>query len=65
MVVIKPFLEQKHRFLFVFSSQNEPTFYTEDGTPFTAADPGEATAGEHVQIMRGTCQIMVGYNRCK
>ncbi|XP_039979285.1 polyadenylate-binding protein-interacting protein 1 [Xiphias gladius] len=21
---------------------NEPTFYTEDGTPFTAADPGEA-----------------------
>lgn len=33
-------------FLFVMdlslSSQNEPTFYTEDGTPFTAADPGEA-----------------------
>lgn len=25
----------------LFSSQNEPTFYTEDGTPFTAADPGE------------------------
>lgn len=24
-----------------FSPQNEPTFYTEDGTPFTAADPGE------------------------
>lgn len=34
-------------FLFVMDlflpSQNEPTFYTEDGTPFTAADPGEAT----------------------
>lgn len=27
----------------LFFSQNEPTFYTEDGTPFTAADPGEAT----------------------
>lgn len=25
----------------LFTSQNEPTFYTEDGTPFTAADPGE------------------------
>lgn len=24
-----------------FLSQNEPTFYTEDGVPFTAADPGE------------------------
>lgn len=23
--------------------QNEPTFYTEDGTPFTAADPGLRT----------------------
>lgn len=28
-------------FVFHFPSQNEPTFYTEDGTPFTAADPGE------------------------
>lgn len=27
---------------FHFGPQNEPTFYTEDGTPFTAADPGEA-----------------------
>lgn len=27
---------------FHFAPQNEPTFYTEDGTPFTAADPGEA-----------------------
>lgn len=27
---------------FCFSAQNEPTFYTEDGTPFTAADPGES-----------------------
>lgn len=25
-----------------FSCQNEPTFYTEDGIPFTAADPGKA-----------------------
>ncbi|MED6254843.1 Polyadenylate-binding protein-interacting protein 1 [Ilyodon furcidens] len=23
----------------LFAIQNEPTFYTEDGTPFTAADP--------------------------
>lgn len=30
--------------VFHFSSQNEPTFYTEDGTPFTAADPGEDTS---------------------
>ena len=29
-----------HGFYFV-SSQNEPTFYTQDGTPFTAADPGK------------------------
>lgn len=28
-------------FFFLPRSQNEPTFYTEDGTPFTAADPGE------------------------
>lgn len=31
-------------FVFYFPSQNEPTFYTEDGTPFTAADPGEDTS---------------------
>lgn len=31
-----------HLSCFYFSSQNEPTFYTEDGIPFTAADPGEA-----------------------
>lgn len=33
------------QFVFHFPSQNEPTFYTEDGTPFTAADPGEHTSG--------------------
>lgn len=32
------------QFVFHFPSQNEPTFYTEDGTPFTAADPGEDTS---------------------
>lgn len=26
---------------YAFAFQNEPTFYTTDGTPFTAADPGE------------------------
>lgn len=31
-----------HLLCFYFPPQNEPTFYTEDGTPFTAADPGEA-----------------------
>lgn len=34
--------------------QNEPTFYTEDGTPFTAADPGSGT--------RLFCTIRAGRN---
>lgn len=33
---------------FLFLPQNEPTFYTEDGTPFTAADPGESV-GKHLE----------------
>ncbi len=37
-----------------FAPQNEPTFYTTDGTPFTAADPGEyrqrlQSAATHIQ----------------
>uniref|UniRef100_A0A3Q0STW0 Polyadenylate-binding protein-interacting protein 1 n=1 Tax=Amphilophus citrinellus TaxID=61819 RepID=A0A3Q0STW0_AMPCI len=34
---------------------NEPTFYTEDGTPFTAADPGESTdMSMHTEISGNT-----------
>lgn len=29
--------------VYIVHPQNEPTFYTEDGTPFTAADPGSRT----------------------
>lgn len=42
-----PFRETMCSNLMCFHSivhpQNEPTFYTEDGTPFTAADPGSNT----------------------
>lgn len=34
-------------------SQNEPTFYTEDGVPFTAADPGETQTESKVKAELG------------